>query len=231
MRVGGPFEVLMRSPVRRGALGARRRERGVRRSSGWSSTSSSRSPTAARSSAPSPRSISPTTLGGTRLDVTQSYTVLDPEAAWMAEGAPQGWAQTLDKLAEEVQRMQASRTPEPSVVHAAFTVAAHLRRAGRAGLAGAERRRAKAKWFGGPPGEWQRDRARHGLPRRRRRARQGPLDERRRLDLRRRLPRHRSERAHRLQLRHATRRVGRFPFRSPRWSSHAEGPRPHDPAR
>ena len=42
-------------------------------------------------------------------------------------------------------------------------------------------REAKAKWFGGTVGEWSRDRASHGLSRRRRRARQGPLEKRRRL--------------------------------------------------
>ena len=44
--------------------------------------------------------------GGTRMDVVQTYTVTDPEAAWMADGAPQGWAQTLDKLEAEVARMR-----------------------------------------------------------------------------------------------------------------------------
>ncbi|WP_342640040.1 SRPBCC family protein [Rhodoligotrophos ferricapiens] len=44
--------------------------------------------------------------GGTRMDVEQSYTVLDPEAAWMTQGAPEGWGQTLDKLADELVRME-----------------------------------------------------------------------------------------------------------------------------
>jgi uncharacterized protein YndB with AHSA1/START domain len=35
---------------------------------------------------------------GTRLEVTQSYTILDPIAAPMIQGAQQGWAQTLDRL-------------------------------------------------------------------------------------------------------------------------------------
>src|SRR5579871_3752434 len=62
-----------------------------------------------------------TAPGGTRMDVTQTYTVLDPEAAWMAEGAPQGWAQSLDKLALELRRMRAAPGSR-SVVHAIFTV-------------------------------------------------------------------------------------------------------------
>lgn len=42
---------------------------------------------------------------GTRMDVVQTYSVIDPNAAWMVSGAPQGWAQTLDKLTSEVTRM------------------------------------------------------------------------------------------------------------------------------
>jgi uncharacterized protein YndB with AHSA1/START domain len=44
--------------------------------------------------------------GGTRLEVTQSYTILDPAAPPMIQGAPQGWSQTLDRLEIEVERMQ-----------------------------------------------------------------------------------------------------------------------------
>jgi uncharacterized protein YndB with AHSA1/START domain len=43
---------------------------------------------------------------GTQMDVVQTYSVIDPDAAWMVGGAPQGWAQTLDKLTLEVARMQ-----------------------------------------------------------------------------------------------------------------------------
>jgi uncharacterized protein YndB with AHSA1/START domain len=89
-------------------------------------------------------------LGGTRLDVTQSYTVLDPEAAWMAEGAPQGWAQTLDNLSAEVLRRETTR----SVAYGQFSVErtydAPTERVWRA-LSSPE---AKAKWFGGTVGEW-----------------------------------------------------------------------------
>ncbi len=93
-------------------------------------------------------------LGGTRIDVTQTYTVLDPEAAWMAEGAPQGWAQTLDKLSAELLRMRAPEGAARSVVHASFTLErtydAPAARVWRALSDPA----AKAKWFGGDPGEW-----------------------------------------------------------------------------
>ena len=92
-------------------------------------------------------------LGGTRMDVTQTYTVLDPDAAWMAEGAPQGWAQTLDNLAAELRRMQTAASTQRSVVHAIFTVErtydapiAHVWRA-------LSDESAKAKWFGRSAGE------------------------------------------------------------------------------
>jgi len=44
--------------------------------------------------------------GGTRMEVTQSYTLYDPAAARMVQGAPQGWAQTLDRLEREVARIR-----------------------------------------------------------------------------------------------------------------------------
>jgi uncharacterized protein YndB with AHSA1/START domain len=60
-------------------------------------------------------------LGGTRMDVTQTYTVLDPAFAWMPKGAPEGWRTTLDKLEREVVRMQGGvATGTRSVVHASF---------------------------------------------------------------------------------------------------------------
>lgn len=48
-------------------------------------------------------------LGGTRMDVTQTYTLIDPTKAWMIAGAPEGWRSTLDKLDKEVVRMQRAR--------------------------------------------------------------------------------------------------------------------------
>ena len=38
-------------------------------------------------------------LAGTEVAVTQRYRIIDPAAAWMAAGAPDGWRSTLDKLA------------------------------------------------------------------------------------------------------------------------------------
>jgi len=89
-------------------------------------------------------------LGGTRLDVTQSYTVLEPGAAWMAEGAPQGWAQTLDNLSAEVLRRETTRSVAYGQFSLARTYDAPVERVWRA-LSDPQ---AKARWFGGTAGEW-----------------------------------------------------------------------------
>jgi uncharacterized protein YndB with AHSA1/START domain len=94
-------------------------------------------------------------LGGTRIDVTQTYMIIDPEAAWMAEGAPQGWAQTLDKLSAEVTHMWLAGAAERSVVHAVFslerTYDSPVDRVYRA----LSDEAAKAKWFGGDNSQWR----------------------------------------------------------------------------
>lgn len=95
-------------------------------------------------------------LGGTRIDVVQSYTLIDPSKAWMVAGAPDGWRTTLDKLEREVVRMQGgTETAVHSVVHATF----HLRRTYDAPVARVWRaltdEAAKQKWFGGPPDHWE----------------------------------------------------------------------------
>jgi hypothetical protein len=44
--------------------------------------------------------------GGTKMDVVQTYTFIDPQiAAPMVAGATQGWGETLDKLEREIVRM------------------------------------------------------------------------------------------------------------------------------
>ena len=40
-------------------------------------------------------------LGGARLDVTQTYTLIDATKAWMTAGAPEGWRSTLDKQGDD----------------------------------------------------------------------------------------------------------------------------------
>jgi uncharacterized protein YndB with AHSA1/START domain len=95
-------------------------------------------------------------LGGAKMDVTQTYTLLDPSAAWMLSGAPQGWASTLDKLQKEVVRMRGgAETGIRSVAHAIF----HLKRSYDAPVARVWRAltdiEAKAKWFPLVPGKWE----------------------------------------------------------------------------
>jgi uncharacterized protein YndB with AHSA1/START domain len=96
-------------------------------------------------------------LGGTRMDVVQTYTFIDPSIATpMVAGAPEGWRTTLDKLEKEVVRMQGgAATGVLSVVHATF----HLERTYDAPVARVWKaltdEQAKQKWFGGPAGRWE----------------------------------------------------------------------------
>jgi uncharacterized protein YndB with AHSA1/START domain len=91
-------------------------------------------------------------LGGTRLDVLQTYEFIDPAmAAPMVGGASEGWRTTLDKLDAEVMRMSGvAETGVRSVVHATF----HLERTYAAPVArvwlALTDEKAKSKWFTGP---------------------------------------------------------------------------------
>jgi uncharacterized protein YndB with AHSA1/START domain len=96
-------------------------------------------------------------LGGTKMDVLQTYVFIDPStAAPMVAGASEGWRTTLDKLETEVVRMQGGSGIEArSVVHATF----HLERTYDAPAPRVWRaltdETAKQKWFGGTPGQWE----------------------------------------------------------------------------
>ncbi len=96
-------------------------------------------------------------LGGTRMDVVQTYTFFEPMmAAPMVAGAQEGWRTTLDKLEKEVVAMQGgTESGVRSVVHAVF----HLERTYDAPVARVWAALtdpvAKQKWFGGPPGKWE----------------------------------------------------------------------------
>jgi uncharacterized protein YndB with AHSA1/START domain len=88
--------------------------------------------------------------GGTLMQVVQTYSLAGPEQAeQMVKGAPEGWRQTLDKLEAEVQRMQGAVR---SVVHGAF----HLERVYDATAEEVYRalsvKDAKSRWFVGPAG-------------------------------------------------------------------------------
>jgi len=96
------------------------------------------------------------TLGGTRLDIVQTYAIVDPAmASLMLAGASDGWRTTLDKLEREVLSASgASAQTIRSVVHASF----HLERtyeapAPRLWLALTDEA-AKSRWFGGAPSQW-----------------------------------------------------------------------------
>jgi uncharacterized protein YndB with AHSA1/START domain len=90
------------------------------------------------------------TLGGTRMDVVQTYTFIDPSiAAPMVAGAQQGWRTTLDKLEKEVVRMQGgAETGTRTVVHAMFSLERKYDAPVARVWAAFTDEAAKAKWFG-----------------------------------------------------------------------------------
>jgi uncharacterized protein YndB with AHSA1/START domain len=94
-------------------------------------------------------------LGGTRMDVVQTYRLDDPEAAWMVSGAPEGWRSTLDNLVREIARMRGEAEVKRSVVHATFrlerTYGASVDRV----FSALSDEKAKSRWFGGTPGQWE----------------------------------------------------------------------------
>ena len=206
MRVGGAFDVLMRSPsgeehwTRGTFVAVVPDERLVIDATVTDAPER-------RSSAPTPRWISPMRQAARGSTSMQRYTVIDPDAAWMTTGAPEGWRTTLDKLETEVVRMQGGAgSGTRSVVHAMFRIArsydAPVARVWKA----LTDDKAKAKWFGGSPGQWEllerhMDVRAGGTERLRGRWEGGTVS-----TLRRRLSRRRRERAARLFLRHASRR-------------------------
>jgi uncharacterized protein YndB with AHSA1/START domain len=94
--------------------------------------------------------------GGTRLDVLQSYTLLDPAVATaMIGGAREGWRTTLDKLEAHAAQLTAADMAGPcSVAHGIF----HIERTYDAPAARVWKAltdvNAKARWFAGAPGRW-----------------------------------------------------------------------------
>ncbi len=88
---------------------------------------------------------------GTLMEVVQSYSAAHgAQTEEMLKGAPEGWRQTLDKLEAEVARMQGGL--DRSVVHGAF----HLERVYDATAEDVYRalseKEAKGRWFFGPVG-------------------------------------------------------------------------------
>lgn len=95
-------------------------------------------------------------LGGTRLDVVQTYTMERPaEAARAIELASRGWSETLDRLEKELAHMRGGGNTKRSAEHARFT----LKRSYDAPVARVFRAfadmNAKTEWFGGAEGHWK----------------------------------------------------------------------------
>ena len=183
MRVGGPFEVCMRSPA-----GEEHWTRGTFVEVAPDTRLVIDMQVADGAGTPLFRAYTEVDFadapGGTRMDVVQTYTLIDPAMAWMVAGAPEGWRTTLDKLEQEVVRMQGGGRPALGGPRH-LPPGAHLRRAGRARLAGADRRSRQAEMVQRPARTLGTARAAHGRARRRPRAAEGTLGERRRLHLRR----------------------------------------------
>ncbi|HWK47289.1 MAG TPA: SRPBCC family protein [Stellaceae bacterium] len=88
--------------------------------------------------------------GGTRMTVHQAYEIFDDSALGAIEGAPEGWRTTLDRLEQEVARIQSVETR--SVVHAIFTLERTYDAAPAQVFHALTDKAAKARWFGGGDG-------------------------------------------------------------------------------
>ena len=155
MRVGGPFDVLMRSPqgeehwVRGRIVEVTPPSRLV-----FDSTVTDAAGTPLFSAY---TEIELTEApGGTRIDVTQKYTVLKPGMEWMPEGAPQGWASTIEQLAAEAAAMERDALGSArSVAFGTFS----LKRSYDAPVARVWKaltdQAAKQKWFGGDGAQFE----------------------------------------------------------------------------
>ena len=87
---------------------------------------------------------------GTRMTVHQVYEVYDESFLFAVEGASEGWRTTLDKLAQEVARIQAAQGR--SVVHASFSVERIYEAAPARVFHALSDQAAKARWFEGGEG-------------------------------------------------------------------------------
>jgi uncharacterized protein YndB with AHSA1/START domain len=90
--------------------------------------------------------------GSTRLEVTQTFRLLDAAAEEMIRGAPQGWTETLDRLEQEVGRIKQAAPANRSVEHATFSVERNFGATREQVFAALTDPSAKAKWFGGGDG-------------------------------------------------------------------------------
>jgi len=87
---------------------------------------------------------------GTRMTVHQVYDIHDESFRFAVEGAPEGWRTTLDKLEQEIARIQASESR--SVVHAIFSLTRTYDASPAAVFHALTDQAAKARWFEGDDG-------------------------------------------------------------------------------
>jgi uncharacterized protein YndB with AHSA1/START domain len=91
-------------------------------------------------------------MGGTQMDVRQTYDLVDPAAAApMVAGAAEGWRTTLDKLTAELLRMIGSEeSANRSVVHAIFCLERTYEAPAARVWKALTDPQAKQMWFGAP---------------------------------------------------------------------------------
>jgi uncharacterized protein YndB with AHSA1/START domain len=87
---------------------------------------------------------------GTRMTVRQTYDIHDPAFRFAVEGAPEGWRTTLDKLEQEVARIQAAQ--RRSVVHAMFSLERVYDASPTQVFRALSDQAVKARWFEGGEG-------------------------------------------------------------------------------
>ena len=87
---------------------------------------------------------------GTRLTVRQAYDIYDERFLSAVQGAPEGWRTTLDKLQQEVGRIQASG--RRGVVHSTFSLEWIYHAPPAEVFLALSDKNAKARWFGGGEG-------------------------------------------------------------------------------
>ena len=89
---------------------------------------------------------------GTLMEVVQSYTVFDiAQVEPMLKGAPEGWRQTLDKLEAEIARIQGGGGGH-SVVHGSFQLERTYEATPEQVYKALSDEAAKGRWFFGPQG-------------------------------------------------------------------------------
>jgi uncharacterized protein YndB with AHSA1/START domain len=90
--------------------------------------------------------------GGTRMEVTQTYTIFQSLAEQMIKGAEQGWKETLDRLGRALACKPEQESAARNVVHGSFRIERHYDAPRERVWRAFTDQDAKAKWFGGGTG-------------------------------------------------------------------------------